>query len=129
MVFALSEDERSARGRKKASHSLLPEALGESLCAMAREYSGLVHQPPGLVGTSHTSVVPQWRNQSSNRIAGRRLETRRRYARHLVLVVAVGLRDDGREDAEEILSNFSSRDRAGDYFLLGRANDHCRSRV
>src|SRR5205085_8402235 len=105
MVFALSKNKRSARGRKKTSHPFLSPALGKSLRAMAREHSGLVHQPAGLVGASHSGVVSQWRNQDSNRIARRGLATGRRYARHLVFVVAVGLRNDGREDAEEILSN------------------------
>src|SRR5438045_990085 len=129
MVSEISENEGGARGGQEASHPFLSPALGKSLRAMAREHSGLVHQPAGLVGASHSGVVSQWRNQDSNRIARRGLATGRRYARHLVFVVAVGLRNDGREDAEEILSNISSRDRAGDYLLLGRANDHRRPRV
>src|SRR5207237_5774103 len=111
MVFALSEDERSARGRRRASHSLLPEALGESLRAMAREHSGLVHQPTSLVGTSNPGVVSKIENRKSKiqnrqerlyrpQAAARcsKLETRRRHPPHLVFIVDVGLRNDGPED-------------------------------
>jgi len=47
----------------------------------------------------------------------------------VVLIVAVGLRDDGSENAKEILPNQRARNRTGHHFLLGRANDHCRARV
>ena len=49
-----------------------PAALGESLRAMAGEHSGLVHQPPGLVGPSHPGVV----SQSEARIRGQKSEFR-----------------------------------------------------
>src|SRR5205823_13190422 len=65
MVPALSENERSTRGRKKASHLFLSQALGKSLRAMAREHSGLVHQPAGLVGTPDTGLVPKIENRKS----------------------------------------------------------------
>src|ERR1051326_1908564 len=57
MVFALSENEGSARRRSRTSDPFLSPALGKSLRPMAREYSGLVHQAPGVVGTSHARLV------------------------------------------------------------------------
>ena len=59
MVLALSENERSARRGARSSYSFLSPALGKSLRAMAREHSGLVHQPPGLVGASDTGLVSE----------------------------------------------------------------------
>src|SRR5882762_1473756 len=59
MVFEISENERSALGGEDTPNSHLPEALGESLRAVDQEHSGLVHQPPGLVGASHSGVVPE----------------------------------------------------------------------
>src|SRR5438045_1947066 len=113
MVPALSEDERSARGGARSSGPLFSPALGKGLRAMAREHPGLVHQPPDLVGAPDTGVVPE------SEVGGRRSEVRGRrsevgdlcraegaagsgeldsgsgYARYLVFVVALGLRDDG----------------------------------
>src|SRR5712692_6937165 len=106
MVPALSENKRSARGRKKTSHPLLSRALGKSLRAMAREHSGLVHQPPGLVGTSDSGLVFETGNRKAesgeqkylcrHRTTARsgQLDARSRHARHLVFVVALGLRND-----------------------------------
>src|SRR5260370_237865 len=154
MVLALPENEGSTSGRKKTSHPFLSQALGKSLRAMVGEHSGLVHQPPGLVGTSDSSVVPESENcrggcvgrepkESSRHGCHYRrnlrryraaegsaeLATGRRHTRYLVFILDVGLRDDGREDAEEILSDERARDRAGHYFLLGRADDYRRPRV
>src|SRR6266853_295163 len=103
MVPALSENKRSARGRKKTSHPFLSEALGKSLRAMAGKHSGLVHQPPGLVGTSDTSLVSENGNRKTETGNGkhlRRHRTARRFrelgarsghARHVVLVLVVGV--------------------------------------
>src|SRR5438128_7065882 len=103
MVFALSEDERSARGRKKTSHPLLSQTLGKSLRAMARQHSGLVHQPTSLVGTSNTGVVPPESEVRGQRSEVRnlcrceaaegsgKLDPRRRHTRYLVFIVALGL--------------------------------------
>ena len=57
MVFALSENEGSARRGARPSDSVLSPALGKGLRAMAGEHSGLVHQPPDLVGPSDSGVV------------------------------------------------------------------------
>ena len=43
-----------------------PSALGKSLRAVAGEHSGLVHQPPGLVGTSDSGVVPEAKSEIRN---------------------------------------------------------------
>ena len=44
-----------------------PVALGKSLRAMAGEHSGLVHQPPDLVGPSDTGVVSKDRNRGTRK--------------------------------------------------------------
>src|ERR1051326_6668923 len=106
MVFALSKNQRSARGREATSDSFLAEALGESLRAVDQEYSGLVHQPAGLVGPSHSGVVSEaevrsqksevrhlCRHQTAK--GSGKLDSRRRHARHLVFIVALGVRNDG----------------------------------
>src|SRR5207302_4192373 len=64
-----------------------------------------------------------------NRIAWRRLDARSRHARYLVLIVALGLRDHGRRDPREILSNQCARYCPRYYFLLGGSHDHCRPRA
>ncbi len=56
MVPALSENRGSACRGARSSHPLLSRALGKGLRAMAGEHSGLVHQPAGLVGPSHSGV-------------------------------------------------------------------------
>ena len=56
-VTAISEDRRSIKRGARPSDPVLSSALGEGLRPMAGEYSGLVHQPAGLVGTSHTGMV------------------------------------------------------------------------
>ena len=92
MVSALSENEGSARRGARSSDSFLSRALGKGLRAMAREHSGLVHQPAGLVGPSHSGVVPETgdrrarrpesediyvgSNRRSMRKIGRRIRTR-----------------------------------------------------
>src|SRR5713101_6425981 len=116
MVFALPENEGSARRRAQPSRPLLSCALGKSLRAMAGEHSGLVHQPPGVVGTPDTGVVPEIKigrgkrvacetrecsrygclyrregHSCADRVAGRRLDARSRHARYLVFIVAVGV--------------------------------------
>src|SRR5436309_16133074 len=100
MVSAVSEDGRSARGRARTLDSVQSGALGKSLRAMAGEHSGLVHQPAGVVGASHTGLVPEipnFRSQISDlrrhRAAGRGRELAAgcRHARYLVLVLALGL--------------------------------------
>src|ERR1700730_7030785 len=101
MVPALSKNNGNARRRARSSHSFLSRALGKGLRAMAREYSRLVHQPPGLVGPPHTGMVPEsgkrkpktgkQKHSRADRIAGRRMEARRGHARHLVFVLALGL--------------------------------------
>src|SRR5690242_19316699 len=106
MVFALPENEGSARGGARSFDPLLPRALGKSLRPMAGEHSGLVHQPPGLVGTPNPGLVPasgkrkpetgKQRGSRPDRITGPRMETGRGHARHMVFVVAMGVRDDGR---------------------------------
>ena len=115
-----------------------PAALGESLRAMAREHSGLVHQPPDLVGASDTGVVPKSETGTETRSA--RLD--------------VGLEpppdaENWTQDPDTLDTWFSSwlwayetmdaetrqkfyptsrsRDRAGHHFLLGRAHDHRRA--
>ena len=65
MVPALSENKRSAGCRARSSDPLLSSALGKSLRAMAGEHSGLVHQPPDLVGPSDTGLVPEIANPKS----------------------------------------------------------------
>src|SRR5205807_2162724 len=64
VVSAVSKDEGSARGGARAFDPIFPGALGKSLRAMAGEHSGLVHQPAGLVGASHTCVVTETRCRS-----------------------------------------------------------------
>src|SRR3954463_9271708 len=100
MVFALPENAGGARRGARSPDPVLSPALGESLCAMAGEHSGLVHQPPDLVGTSHTGVVPEIPS-SKSQIPKRREHLRRRrdaagsgelaagsrHARYLVLVL------------------------------------------
>src|ERR1700746_1680138 len=108
MVFAVSENERSTHRGARTSHSLLSRALGKSLFPMAREHPRLVHQPSGLVGSPNTGLVPEnskpgcqntkiWgylgRHRSTERFG--ELDARWGYARHLVLIVALGIRDDG----------------------------------
>src|ERR1043166_783336 len=70
MVFALPEDDGSARGRARSFDSILSRALGESLRAMDREHSGLVHQPSDLVGPSYSRLVPE--TQERGRETGER---------------------------------------------------------
>src|SRR5207237_2924582 len=118
----------SAPRRPPTFDPLLSGALGEGLWTMAREHSGLVYQPANLVGSSNSGVVPRRRGTRPNRIAWRRLDARSRHARYLVLIVALGLRDDGRRVLREILSNQCARYRARYYFLLGGPHDHCRPR-
>src|SRR3954452_10868709 len=102
MVFALPENEGSARCGARASDSVLSPALGKGLRAMAGKHSGLVHQPPDLVGAPDTGMVPQAevRGRRSEvgglcriRAAGGRgeLGTGPGHARYLVLVLALGL--------------------------------------
>src|SRR5438045_1999473 len=102
MVFALPENEGSARRGARPSHPLLSRALGESLRPMAGKHSGLVHQPPGLVGASHTSMVPETevtgqrskvRDLRRHRFTAgfRKLDSRPGHTRHLVFIMAVGL--------------------------------------
>src|SRR5205807_2392264 len=139
MVFEISENQRNAGGGEATPDPLLSAALGKSLRAVDQEHSGLVHQPAGLVGTSDSGMVPP-----ESEVRGQRSEVRnlcwieaaegpgelgsgQRHPRHLVFVMALGLRDDGPEDAEEILSHEHARDWAGHYFLLGCANDFCRT--
>src|SRR2546423_3384133 len=147
MVFKISQNQRSARDGETTPHSLLSEALGKSLRAVDQKHSGLVHQPPGLVGPPNSGVVPsesevggqkcqsgsdsEVRNLCWARAAERprKLGAGRRHFRHLVLFVALGLRNDGHENAKEILSDERTRNWAGHYFLLGRANDFCRPRI
>src|SRR5439155_20771637 len=71
MVFALSENEGGARRGARSSYPLLSDALGKSLRPMAGKHSGLVHQPPGLVGPSNTGRVPK------SEVRSRRQEVRR----------------------------------------------------
>src|SRR5947209_19874463 len=112
MVLEISEDGRGARRGQKTSDSILSPALGKSLPAVDQEYSGLVHQPAGLVGTPHPGLVcesarPQiqsanlCRDQSAE--GSGELDPGYRYARHLVFILAMGLRDHGLEDTEEVL--------------------------
>src|ERR1700720_4003599 len=136
MVSALSKDEGSARCRAGSSDSFLSRALGKGLRTMAREHSGLVDQPPGLVGTSDTGLVSksevrEIRNLCRHRAATEfgELDPRSRYARYLVFVLALGLRNYGRRDAKEILSDLRPGNRAGHYLLLGCAHDHRRAGV
>src|SRR5882762_10241553 len=108
MVSALPKNERSARTGARPSYPVLSRALGKSLRAMAGEHPRLVHQPPGVVGTPRTGVVPEipnpksqipnrWgclcRHQSTDRSG--KLGPRSRHSRHMVFVVAMGVRDDG----------------------------------
>ena len=66
-------------------------------------------------------------NTRPARISRRRLDAGSGYARYLVFVLALGLRDDGRGNAREVLSHVCSRDCAGHHLLLGRAHDHRRT--
>src|SRR6186713_626761 len=104
MVPSLSENEGSARCGAGPPDPILPPALGEGLLPMVGEHPGLVHQPPDLVGTPDTGVVPEIPNPRNQipkrggdlcraRAAARsgQLETGRGHARHLVLVVALGV--------------------------------------
>src|SRR5689334_18699317 len=104
MVFAISQDEGSARRGARSPDSLLPASLGESLRAMAGKHSRLVHQPADLVGSPDPGVVSGRRNRRPTRISRLGLAAGPRHARYLVLVVALGLRDDGRRDAPQVLS-------------------------
>ncbi len=104
---------------------LLPATLGKGLRAMAGEHPGLVREPPGVVGPPGPGVVRAGRrNPRAARLTRRRVGAGRGHARHLVQLVAVGVRDDGRRDAREILSHRRARHRAGHHFLLGGADDH-----
>ncbi len=76
--------------------------------------------------------IPAWygpdeRDPRAIRIAGRGMAAGRGHARYLVLVVALGLRNDGCGDAGEVLSDVGAGDRAGYHFLLGGAHDHRRA--
>ena len=129
MVFALSENEGSARGGARSSDPFLSRALGKGLRAMAREHSGLVHQPPGLVGPSDSGVVSETEAESKpesdeiyvglSRPVMRELDAGSGHARYLVFLVALGLRDDGRRDAKEILSDSRAGDRRRTSFSSG----------
>src|SRR5216110_2387916 len=102
MVPALSKNQRSTRRRARSSDPLLSRALGKSLRPMAGEHSRLVHQPAGVVGTSHPGLVPEakirnpkseirnlcWRRAAAR---SRELGPRSRYARYMVFIVAMGL--------------------------------------
>src|SRR5205823_8802459 len=58
MVSALSKNKRGARCRARPFDPFFPAALGEGLCSMAGEHSGLVHQPADLVGPPDPGLVP-----------------------------------------------------------------------
>src|SRR4051794_1901336 len=106
MVFALSEDRGGARRCPRSPDSLLSAALGKGIRAMAGEHSRLVYQPADLVGTSDSSLVSEAEvrgrdseigNLRRTRAAAgsRQLDPGGRHTRHLVLIVALGLRDNG----------------------------------
>src|SRR6266542_3681398 len=59
MVPALSKNKRGSGCGARSPDPILSPALGESLRAMAGEYSRLVHQPAGVVGTPDTCLVPK----------------------------------------------------------------------
>ncbi len=77
--------------------------------------------------------IPAWYRGDETRVQlespGSRLAAGSGYARYLVFVLALGLRNDGRGDAAEILSDVCSRHRGRHHLLLGRAHDHRRARV
>ena len=95
----------SARGgRTGESDSFSPGALGSGLPTLAGEHSGLVHQPPALVGPSHSGLVSEARTRNRwqshprrHRAAVRRgeLGAGPRRARHLVFELALAVRNDG----------------------------------
>ena len=65
---------------------------------MAGEHSGLVHQPPDLVGASHPGVVSQGERKRAKDLRGLRaaagpgeLGAGSGHARHLVFLLALGL--------------------------------------
>ena len=54
-----------------------PGTLGKGLRAMAGEHSGLVHQPAGLVGASHTGVVSQKQRSEMQQIRSQKFMSHR----------------------------------------------------
>ena len=80
--------------------SVSPRALGNGLPALAGEHSGLVHQPPALVGPSHSGLVSEAGTRKfrqshprRHRAAVRRgeLGAGPRRARHLVFELALAV--------------------------------------
>ena len=129
MVSALSENKGSARRGARSSHPLFSRSTGRRFTcngwrtsrigASVARFGGATEFRPGIAVTKTTR---------SCRLESPRqgLDAGSRHARYLVLFVALGLRDDGRGDAAEILSHVGARDGSGHHFLLGRAHDHRR---
>ena len=128
--------EGSARGRARSFDPLLSRALGKGLRAMAGEHSGLVHQPPDLVGPSHSGLVSKKSETQQSHLC--RIEPpsdAENWAQDpdtldtwfSSWLWAFETMDE--ETREKFYPTSASRDRAGHYFLLGRAHDHRRARV
>src|SRR5437660_12348806 len=109
MVHEISERQSGSRSRAAGRDALFSGALGESLRSLDGQSAGLVYQPAALVGTSNSGLVSGRRGQVPGRFARTGLEARFGCARYLVFIVALAVRDDGRDDAEKILSDDCAR--------------------
>ena len=112
VVAALSARRGGQGGGARRPHQVPSGALVQGLPALAREHPGLVHQPPALVGPSHSRLVSQrarpreaHRGRSPRSGQGACVARRPRRsaelgagggrARHVGLVLALAVRDDG----------------------------------
>ena len=141
MVSALSEDEGSARGGARTSDPFLSRSIGKKFTrngwrtfrigASAGRFGGDIAFRRGIRSRNRRSEI-----RSQKFMSGSSRRPIRRIGRRIADTLdtwfsswlwAYETMDRG--DAEEILSDVGSRDRAGHYFLLGRAHDHCRAGI
>src|SRR2546429_606954 len=127
-----------ARSVPERGHSSRPRAVGRDVRALDGEHPGLEHLAAAVVGSPHPRVQLHQVRPPVGRPGGpaglpqvrRPGRAGSRRARHLVLVLAVALRDArlARPDArlEAVLSRSHAGDGPRDPVLLGGAHDHGR---
>src|SRR5205807_1371918 len=140
MPLVMTEDGRMEHPTSvpQRGHSSRPRAVGRDVRALDREHPGLEHLAAAVVGSPHPRVQLHQVRPPVGRPGGPEglPQVRRpgragsRRARHLVLVLAVALRDArlARPDArlEAVLSRSHAGDGPRDPVLLGGAHDHGR---
>ena len=137
-------EDRPARGARhrgggKRRREVRAEAVREHVLRVDAQHPGLVHQPPAVVGASHSRLVrrPRQRPRGAQRSGsegagrlggGRGAAPGRRRAGHLVFVRPVDLRHARLAGEDAGARRLPSHQRAGDglrhHLLLGGADDH-----